>query len=144
MPFPTKFSNLVQIILRDGLHFFRWINIKLHTRFPTKVVILGAYLVLSPNRLTLIDTLTSVQRNAKQFYRRNRFIELYVVHWLIVHYKRLCCTPLKEDTPNRVACFFYKRKIRIAAICLGLQNALNISDNSSIYNYYGTNRVIIV
>ena len=39
-----------------------------------------------------------------------------------------------------VACFFYKRKIRIAAICLGLQNALNISDNSSIYNYYGTNR----
>ena len=33
-------------------------------------------------------------------------------------------------------CFFYKRKIRIAAICLGLQNALNISDNSSICNYY--------
>ena len=25
-----------------------------------------------------------------------------------------------------------------------LQNALNISDSSSIYNYYGTNRVIIV
>ena len=25
-----------------------------------------------------------------------------------------------------------------------LKNALNISDNSSIYNYYGTNRVIIV
>ena len=25
-----------------------------------------------------------------------------------------------------------------------LQNALNISDNRSIYNYYGTNRVIIV
>ena len=124
--------------------FFRWINIKLHTRIPTKVVILGAYLVLSPNRLTLIDTWTSVQRNAKQFYRRNRFIELYVVHWLIVHYNRLCCTPLKEDTPIEVACFFYKRKVGIAAICLGLQNALNISDNSSIYNYYGTNRVIIV
>ena len=34
-----------------------------------------------------------------------------------------------------VACFFYKRKVGIAAICLGLQNALNISDNSSIYNY---------
>ena len=128
--------------------FFRWINIKLHTRFPTKVVILGAYLVLSPNRLTyhltLIDTWTSVQRNAKQFYRRNRFIELYVVHWFIVHYKRFCCTPLKEDTPMRIACFFYKRKVGIAAICLGLQNALNISDNRSIYNYYGTNRVIIV
>ena len=36
--------------------------------------------------------------------------------------------------------YFYKRKIRIAAICLGLQGA----HNSSIYNYYGTNRVIIV
>ena len=36
----------------------------------------------------------------------------------------------------RVACFFYKRKVGITAICLGLQNALNISDNRSIYNYY--------
>ena len=39
-----------------------------------------------------------------------------------------------------VTSLFYKRKIVIAAICLELQGA----HKSSIYNYYGTNRVIIV
>ena len=94
--------------------FFRWINIKLHTRFPTKVVILGAYLVLSPNRLTyhltLIDTWTSVQRNAKQFYRRNRFTFVCVLCWYIEYHECLCCTPLKEDTPLRSPAFFIKEK----------------------------------
>ena len=72
--------------------------------------------------LSSVFTWTSVQRSAKQFYRRKRFIEFYVVHWFIVHYKRFCCTLLKED--SRVGrMLFYKRKIRIAAICLGLQGA---------------------
>ena len=79
-----------------------------------EVAIVGEYLVLSPNRLTyhlsLIYTWTSVQRSAKQFYGRNRFIEFYVVHWLIVHYKRLCCTLLKEDSPVRATLIFIKEK----------------------------------
>ena len=50
----------------------------------------------------------------------------------------------KRDILKRATHFFYKGICWITAICLGLQNALNISDNSSIYNYYGTNRVIIV
>ena len=56
------------------------------------------------------------------------------------------CTVLsqKRIVPSGATLIFIKRTIRIAAICLGLQNALNISDKSSIYNYYGTNRVIIV
>ena len=128
--------------------FFRWINIKLHTRFPTKVVILGAYLVLSPNRLTyhltLIDTWTSVQRCNKRFCLQNRFTFICVSCWCVECYKCLYCTFPKEDSPVRSPAFFYKSKVGIAAICLGLQNALNISDNSSIYNYYGINRVIIV
>ena len=86
--------------------------------------------------LSSVFTWTSVQRSAKQFYRRNRFTFVCVLCWYIEHHECLCCTPLKEDTPVRVACFFYKRKVGIAAICLGLQNALNISDNRSIYNYY--------
>ena len=53
-------------------------------------------------------------------------------------------TASKRELPFGGDPYFYKRKIRIAVIYLGLQNALNISDNSSIYNYYGTNRVIIV
>ena len=56
----------------------------------------------------------------------------------------VCTVLFPKRIVHEVVCFFYKRKIRIAAICLVLQNALNISDNSSIYNYYGTNRVIIV
>ena len=66
------------------------------------------------------------------------------LHWKIVHYENIYYTLPVEGSPTWVALFFYKRKVGIAAICLGLQNALNISDNSSIYNYYGTNRVIIV
>ena len=57
---------------------------------------------------------------------------------------RVCAVHFSKRIVLSVVCFFYKRKIRIAAICLGLQNALNTSDNSSIYNYYGTNRVIMV
>ena len=67
-----------------------------------------------------------------------------VFDWYIEYYKCFCCTLPKVDSPNGSPAFFYKRTIRIAAICLGLQNALNISDNISIYNYYGTNWVIIV
>ena len=51
---------------------------------------------------------------------------------------------LLQMLQTRITCSKKRRKIRIAAICLGLQNALNISDNSSVYNYYGTNSAIIV
>ena len=70
-----------------------------------------------------------------QFCTQNRFTFVCVLCWYIGCHEYFCCTLLKEDTPERVACFFYKRKVGIAAICLGLQIALNISDNSSIYNY---------
>ena len=83
-------------------------------------------------------------RQIHQFCTQNRFTSI----WLIALMEcALHTNPLytfQRGQSDGVVCFFYKRKIRIAAICLGLQNALNISDNSSIYNYYGTNRVIIV
>ena len=79
-----------------------------------------------------------------QFCTQNRFTFVCVLCWDIGYHEYFCLTLLKEDGPYGSYAFFYKRKIRIAAICLGLQNALNISDNRSIYNYYGTNRVIIV
>ena len=87
---------------------------------------------------------TSVQKSDKRFCLQNRFTFICVSCWCVECYKCLYCTFPKEDSPRKVAYFFYKRKIRIAAICLGLQNALNISVNRSIYNYYGKNRVIIV
>ena len=75
-----------------------------------------------------------------------KIVSLLFVYRVDVSSVTNVCTVLfpKRIVRDWVACFFYKRKIRIAAICLGLQNALNISDNSSIYNYYGANRVIIV
>ena len=83
-------------------------------------------------------------RQIHQFCTQNRFTSI----WLIALMEcALHTNPLytfQRGQSQKVVCFFYKRKIRIAAICLGLQNALNISDNRSIYNYYGTNRVIIV
>ena len=87
---------------------------------------------------------TSVQKSDKRFCLQNRFTLICVSCWCVECYKCLCCTFPKEDSPTVATLIFYKRKVGIAAICLGLQNALNISDNSSIYNYYGTNRVIIV
>ena len=94
--------------------------------------------------LSSFYTLTSIQKSNKRFCLQNRFTFIYVPCWCVECYKCLYCTFPKEDSPVKGDPYFYKRKIRIAAICLVLQNALNISDNSSIYNYYGTNRVIIV
>ena len=75
-----------------------------------------------------------------------KIVSLLFVYRVDVSSVTNVCTVLfpKRIVLIRSPAFFYKRKVGIAAICLGLQNALNISDNSSIYNYYGTNRVIIV
>ena len=94
--------------------------------------------------LSSVFTWISVQKSDNQFCVQNRFTLICVPCWCVECYKCLYCTFPKEDSHTLGDPYFYKRKIRIAAICLGLQNALNISDNSSIYNYYGTNKVIIV
>ena len=83
-------------------------------------------------------------RHIYQFCTQNRFTFIYVSNWYIEHYKYFCCTLLQEGRPSWAAYFFYKRKIWIAAIYLGLQNALKKSCNSSICNYYETNNAIIV
>ena len=65
-----------------------------------------------------------------------KIVSLLFVYRVDVSSVTNVCTVLFPKRIVRLgAPYFYKRKIRIAVICLGLQNALNISDNSSIYNY---------
>ena len=78
------------------------------------------------------------------FCTKSRFTYYFVLYWVRERYEHSHYILPKEGHPKWATLIFIKRTIRIATICLGLQNALNISDNRSIYNYYGTNRVIIV
>ena len=86
--------------------------------------------------LSSVFTWTSVQKCDSRFCLQNRFTLICVSYWYIEHHECFCCTLPKEDSPFWATLIFIKRTIRIAAICFGLQNALNISDNRSIYNYY--------
>ena len=71
-----------------------------------------------------------------------KIVSLLFVYRVDVSSVTNVCTVLfpKRIVPFGATLIFIKRTIRIAAICLGLQGA----HKSSIYNYYGTNRVIIV
>ena len=58
--------------------------------------------------------------------------------------KRLFFFVFRYEYPKKLDHYSVFRVSRILSFDQWLQNAINISDNSSIYNYYGTNRVIIV